>query len=89
MCEENVNELLKWVYSIEHKIATVGGPREKIDELRNQINALKVNQLESNPLNASFSQFDLISIFYSKSRMKLNLNNDQLQRALNRFVRLF
>uniref|UniRef100_A0A1I8MXB1 Dystonin n=2 Tax=Musca domestica TaxID=7370 RepID=A0A1I8MXB1_MUSDO len=41
MCEENVNELLKWVYSIEHKIATVGGPREKIDELRNQINALK------------------------------------------------
>ncbi|XP_075166799.1 dystonin-like protein short stop isoform X14 [Haematobia irritans] len=41
MCEENVNELLKWVYSVEHKIATVGGPREKIDELRNQINALK------------------------------------------------
>ncbi|XP_059224754.1 dystonin isoform X30 [Stomoxys calcitrans] len=41
MCEENVNELLKWVYSIEHKIATVGGPKEKIDELRNQINALK------------------------------------------------
>lgn len=44
MCEENVNELLKWVNSVEHKIATVGGPRENIDELRNQINALKVNQ---------------------------------------------
>lgn len=44
MCEENVNELLKWVFSIEHKIATVGGPREKIDELRNQINALKVRE---------------------------------------------
>ncbi|XP_065369778.1 dystonin isoform X15 [Calliphora vicina] len=41
MCEENVNELLKWVNSVEHKIATVGGPRENIDELRNQINALK------------------------------------------------
>lgn len=42
MCEENVNDLLKWVTSVEQKISSVGGPREKIDELRNQINALKV-----------------------------------------------
>ncbi|XP_050743319.1 dystonin isoform X31 [Drosophila biarmipes] len=41
MCEENVNDLLKWVTSVEQKISSVGGPREKIDELRNQINALK------------------------------------------------
>ncbi|XP_017836803.1 dystonin isoform X21 [Drosophila busckii] len=41
MCEENVNELLKWVTTVEQKISSVGGPREKIDELRNQINALK------------------------------------------------
>jgi len=42
MCEENVNDLLKWVTTVEQKISSVGGPREKIDELRNQINALKV-----------------------------------------------
>ncbi|XP_032597100.1 dystonin isoform X11 [Drosophila grimshawi] len=41
MCEENVNDLLKWVTSVEQKISNVGGPRVKIDELRNQINALK------------------------------------------------
>ncbi|XP_055855327.1 dystonin isoform X46 [Episyrphus balteatus] len=41
LCEENVNELLKWVASVEGKIANVGGPKEKIDELRNQINSLK------------------------------------------------
>ncbi|XP_055907399.1 uncharacterized protein LOC129942467 isoform X23 [Eupeodes corollae] len=41
LCEENVNELLKWVASVETKIANVGGPKEKIDELRNQINSLK------------------------------------------------
>ncbi|XP_033156689.1 dystonin isoform X16 [Drosophila mauritiana] len=41
MCEENVNDLLKWVTTVEQKISSVGGPREKIDELRNQINALK------------------------------------------------
>ncbi|XP_017959523.1 dystonin isoform X23 [Drosophila navojoa] len=41
MCEENVNDLLKWVTSVEQKLSSVGGPREKIDELRNQINALK------------------------------------------------
>lgn len=58
MCEETVNGLLKWVYSIEHKIATVGGPREKIDELRNQINALRVITLD-------FSFKDKIYIFIS------------------------
>ncbi|XP_017129682.1 dystonin isoform X34 [Drosophila elegans] len=41
MCEENVNDLLRWVTTVEQKISSVGGPREKIDELRNQINALK------------------------------------------------
>ncbi|XP_037953249.1 dystonin isoform X36 [Teleopsis dalmanni] len=41
LCEENVNELLKWVTIVEHKISIVGGPRERMDELRNQINALK------------------------------------------------
>lgn len=42
LCEENVTQLLKWISEIENKIASVGGPRERIDELRNQINLLKV-----------------------------------------------
>lgn len=46
MCEENVNDLLKWVTTVEQKISSVGGPREKIDELRNQINALKVGTID-------------------------------------------
>lgn len=46
MCEENVNDLLKWVTSVEQKISSVGGPREKIDELRNQINSLKVKSIQ-------------------------------------------
>ncbi|KAL9876546.1 dystonin-like protein short stop isoform 18-T20 [Glossina fuscipes fuscipes] len=41
LCEQNVTNLLEWVNKIEHKIANIGGPREKMDELRNQINAIK------------------------------------------------
>lgn len=42
LCEDNVSGLLKWIGQIEQKIASVGGPKEYIDELRNQINLLKV-----------------------------------------------
>ncbi|XP_036218033.2 microtubule-actin cross-linking factor 1 isoform X30 [Bactrocera oleae] len=41
ICEESVNELLKWVSTIEHRIANVGGPKEKIDDIRNQTNILR------------------------------------------------
>lgn len=42
LCEDNLAGLLKWIGQIEQKIASVGGPKEYIDELRNQINLLKV-----------------------------------------------
>lgn len=42
ICEENISQLLRWITEVEYKIASVGGPRERIDELRNQINSLKV-----------------------------------------------
>lgn len=42
LCEDNLSGLLKWIGNIEQKIASVGGPKEYIDELRNQINLLKV-----------------------------------------------
>jgi hypothetical protein len=43
LCEETLSGLLKWISQVEQKIATVGGPKERIDELRNQINSLKVS----------------------------------------------
>lgn len=47
LCEDNLSGLLKWIGQIEQKIASVGGPKEYIDELRNQINLLKVSQLNT------------------------------------------
>uniref|UniRef100_W8B0E0 Dystonin n=1 Tax=Ceratitis capitata TaxID=7213 RepID=W8B0E0_CERCA len=41
ICEEGVNELLKWVSTIEYKISNIGGPKEKIDDIRNQTNTLR------------------------------------------------
>lgn len=41
MCEDNLSGLLKWIGQVEQKVATVGGPKERLDELRNQINLLK------------------------------------------------
>ncbi|XP_055390516.1 dystonin isoform X44 [Condylostylus longicornis] len=41
LCEETVTGLLKWISTVEQKIARIGGPKEKIDDLRNQINSLK------------------------------------------------
>lgn len=37
--------LLKWISEIEQKIAVIGGPRERLEEMRNQINSLKVGIL--------------------------------------------
>uniref|UniRef100_A0A1A9WHW1 Dystonin n=1 Tax=Glossina brevipalpis TaxID=37001 RepID=A0A1A9WHW1_9MUSC len=41
LCEQNITNLLEWINKVEHKLANIGGPREKMDELRNQINAIK------------------------------------------------
>lgn len=44
LCEENLSQLLRWITEVEYKISSVGGPKERIDELRNQINLLKVSR---------------------------------------------
>lgn len=51
LCEDNLAGLLKWIGQIELKIASVGGPKEYIDELRNQINLLKVSDHSENSDN--------------------------------------
>lgn len=52
--------LLKWIVQVEQKIAVVGGPRESIDELRNQINTLKQIKddidSQSRPVSACLEQ---------------------------------
>uniref|UniRef100_W4VR42 Putative short stop n=1 Tax=Corethrella appendiculata TaxID=1370023 RepID=W4VR42_9DIPT len=41
LCEDTLSKLLEWITKVEYNIAAVGGPRERVDELRNQINSLK------------------------------------------------
>lgn len=57
LCEDNLSGLLRWIGQIEQKIASVGGPKEYIDELRNQINLLKVS------LFYDFSSIVILKIF--------------------------
>lgn len=46
LCEDHLSKLLEWITKVEQDIATVGGPKERVDDLRNQINSLKVNNSE-------------------------------------------
>lgn len=32
---------MKWITGVEYKITSIGGPKERNDDLRNQINSLK------------------------------------------------
>ncbi|XP_062716153.1 dystonin isoform X38 [Aedes albopictus] len=41
LCEDHLAKLLEWVTKVEQDIASVGGPKERVDDLRNQINSLK------------------------------------------------
>ncbi|EAT45935.1 AAEL002829-PA, partial [Aedes aegypti] len=41
LCEDHLAKLLEWITKVEHEIASVGGPKERVDDLRNQINSLK------------------------------------------------
>lgn len=43
LCEDHLAKLLEWVTKVEQDIASVGGPKERVDDLRNQINSLKVS----------------------------------------------
>ena len=42
LCEDHLAKLLEWITRVEQDIAAVGGPKERVDDLRNQINSLKV-----------------------------------------------
>lgn len=35
---------MKWIATVEMKIASTGGQKEHVDDIRNQINSLKVGQ---------------------------------------------
>ncbi|XP_049292085.1 dystonin isoform X21 [Anopheles funestus] len=41
LCEDHLAKLLEWIARVEQAIAAVGGPKERVDDLRNQINSLK------------------------------------------------
>ncbi|XP_065091746.1 dystonin isoform X42 [Ochlerotatus camptorhynchus] len=41
LCEDHLAKLLEWITKVEQDIASVGGPKERVDDLRNQINSLK------------------------------------------------
>ncbi|XP_055591396.1 dystonin isoform X25 [Uranotaenia lowii] len=41
LCEDHLSKLLEWITRVEQDIASVGGPKERVDDLRNQINSLK------------------------------------------------
>ncbi|XP_055530757.1 dystonin isoform X41 [Wyeomyia smithii] len=41
LCEDHLSKLLEWITKVEQDIAVVGGPKERVDDLRNQINSLK------------------------------------------------
>ncbi|XP_058462228.1 dystonin isoform X39 [Malaya genurostris] len=41
LCEDHLSKLLEWITKVEQDIASVGGPKERVDDLRNQINSLK------------------------------------------------
>lgn len=43
LCDENLSKLLEWISIVEERLANQEGVREDMDELRNQINILKVS----------------------------------------------
>lgn len=42
MCDETSSKLLQWISEVEDKLAHQVNVKEDVDELRNQINAMKV-----------------------------------------------
>lgn len=84
LCEETLTQFLKWITEIENKIASVGGPRERIDELRNQINLLKVKKLK-----IIYNLKLILKYFNSKSRKTSTLINAQCHHVSSKFVKLF
>lgn len=42
MCDEQLTKLLQWISEVEEKLASQDVVKEDIEELRNQINIMKV-----------------------------------------------
>lgn len=84
ICEENLSQLLRWITEVEYKISSVGGPKERIDELRNQINLLKVRSSEI------ISRELLIEKLFTNSKLKKTstYSNARSLRASNKSVKL-
>lgn len=47
LCDETLSKLLEWIAVVEERLANQEAVKEDIDELRNQINILKVRLLKS------------------------------------------
>lgn len=45
LCDESLQKLLQWIAEVEDKLANQDVVHEQVDELRNQINNLKVGSL--------------------------------------------
>lgn len=43
LCDDNLSQLLAWIAEIEDRLANQDVAQEDIDQLRNQINILKVS----------------------------------------------
>lgn len=43
MCDETLTKLLQWIADIEEKLATQDVVKEDVEDLRNQINTMKVS----------------------------------------------
>lgn len=43
LCDETLSKLLEWIAGIEERLANQDSVKEDMDELRNQINILKVS----------------------------------------------
>lgn len=87
LCEDNLSGLLKWIAQVEQKIASVGGPKERIDELRNQINVLKV--IFRIVLCSSFIWFTKKFHLNSKSKTISTVSHDRCHPVWNKCVNSF
>lgn len=65
MCDETLSKLLQWISEIEDKLANQDTVREDIEELKNQINVMKVSyfpKINNDPLNKIRIFFDALFV---------------------------
>lgn len=52
LCDETLSKLLEWIAVVEERLANQEAVKEDMDELRNQINILKVRMVITYPNTA-------------------------------------